>query len=389
MIASSPAVSTATALSTSLRIHHLDKRYGETRALDDVSLEVERGEFVTVLGPSGCGKTTLLRAIAGFVMPDAGEIAIDGVTMTDVPPYRRPTAMVFQSYALFPHLTVAENVAFGLQERPRPERLPKAVIAQRVEAALALVELGGFGGRRIAQLSGGQQQRVALARSLVLEPAVLLLDEPLGALDVLLRRQMQGMLKHLQRQTGITFLVVTHDQEEALTMSDRIVVMHGGRIAQQGTPREIFTRPRSRFVAEFLGDGRRNLLPVTRHPGGQALVAGVAVAAGVLPDGDGVAWAMLPPSRLRLALPGSPDIPAVACQWEARIADVTFRGATISAETTTPDGTRAIADLDADGAAEALRAGELAVAWFDPADLTLITDAIADAEAHPEGMPTP
>ncbi|MGN6485666.1 MAG: ABC transporter ATP-binding protein [Thermomicrobiales bacterium] len=383
MIASAPTVSTAFS-ATSLRVHHLGKRYGETRALDDVSLEVARGELVTVLGPSGCGKTTLLRAIAGFVMPDAGEIAIDGVTMTGVPPYRRPTAMVFQSYALFPHLTVAENVAFGLQERPRPERLPKAVIAERVEAALALVELGGFGGRRIAQLSGGQQQRVALARSLVLEPTVLLLDEPLGALDVLLRRQMQGMLKHLQRQTGITFLAVTHDQEEALTMSDRIVVMHGGRIAQQGTPREVFMRPRSRFVAEFLGDGRRNLLPMTRPPDGRTLVAGVAVDRGVLPvgEGDGAAWAMLPPSRLRLVPLGAP-IPAAACQWEARIADVTFRGATISTETTAPDGTRAIADLDADVAAEAMRTGDLAVAWFDPADLTVIADP------DPEGISTP
>ncbi|MGC4107355.1 MAG: ABC transporter ATP-binding protein [Thermomicrobiales bacterium] len=366
MIASPAAVS----------IRHLVKQYGETRALDDVSLTIERGQFVTVLGPSGCGKTTMLRAIAGFVMPEAGEIAIDGVPMTDVPPYRRPTAMVFQSYALFPHLTVAENVAFGLQEQPRPERVAKAVIAERVDRALAMVELAGFGGRRISALSGGQQQRVALARALVLEPSVLLLDEPLGALDVLLRRQMQGMLKHLQRQTGITFLAVTHDQEEALTMSDRIVVMHDGRIEQDGPPQEVFARPRSRFVAEFMGDGRRNLFPVQRLLDGAILVAGVRMALprdAAVPDGD--CWAMLQPSRLRLVSPDSVEtsgLPAHAPRWETRLMDLTYRGTTVSAETTTPDGIRAIADLDVEGVI--VPVGESVIAWFDPADLTFIPD---------------
>lgn len=368
MIAPSPAVS--------IQARHLVKRYGEVCALDDVSLEVTRGQFVTVLGPSGCGKTTLLRAIAGFVEPDAGQIAIDGVAMTGMPPFRRPTAMVFQSYALFPHLTVAENVAFGLTERARSGRMPKAAIAERVDQALALVELAGYGERRIAALSGGQQQRVALARSLVLEPSVLLLDEPLGALDVLLRRQMQGVLKRLQRQTGITFLAVTHDQEEALTMSDRIVVMHGGRIEQDGTPEEVFARPRSRFVAEFMGDGRRNLFPVMHLPDGRMDIAGAEVAAiraADAPQPD-AAWAMLPPSRLRLASPAG-AVPAGAVRWETRVSEVTYRGGTISAEVTTPDGSRAIADLDA--LLGSVHAGDVVVAWFDPADLTRVPEAIA------------
>ncbi|MGB3328185.1 MAG: ABC transporter ATP-binding protein, partial [Thermomicrobiales bacterium] len=263
-----------------------------------------------------------------------------------------------------------------LREGGRQARLGKQAMADRVERVLALVDLAGFGKRRIAELSGGQQQRVALARSLVLEPSVLLLDEPLGSLDVLLRRQMQGMLKHLQRQTGITFLAVTHDQEEALTLSDRIVVMQGGRIEQDGTPEVVFTRPRSRFVAEFMGDGRRNLFPVRQLPDGAISVAGVRAALphGVAVDGDADHWAMLQPTRLRLGAPDATDIPPTACPWPTRIIDLTYRGTTISAEVTTPDGTRAIADVaaDLDAGGPSLRAGDPVTAWFVPADLTLI-----------------
>ncbi|MGH7334047.1 MAG: ABC transporter ATP-binding protein, partial [Candidatus Rokuibacteriota bacterium] len=200
----------------------LVKRYGATLALDGISLSVAPGEFFTLLGPSGCGKTTTLRSVAGFVTPDAGEVAIDGAKVTGVPPHRRRVGMVFQHYALFPHRTVAQNVGFGL----RMQRVAKADIASRVADALALVQLPSYGGRYPSQLSGGEQQRVALARALVTRPAVLLLDEPLGALDKKLRDHMKIELKRLQREVGITTIYVTHDQEEALTMSDRIAVMH-------------------------------------------------------------------------------------------------------------------------------------------------------------------
>jgi putative spermidine/putrescine transport system ATP-binding protein len=210
---------------------------------------VGAGEFFTLLGPSGCGKTTALRSIAGFVTPDAGEVFIEGSRVTSVPPHRRRVGMVFQHYALFPHRTVAQNIAFGL----RMQRCPRAEIARRVEEALALVQLPGYGTRYPRQLSGGEQQRVALARAVVTHPAVLLLDEPLGALDKKLGERMQVELKRLQREIGITTIYVTHDQEEALTMSDRIAVMRGGRIEQIGGPLDIYERPRSPFVADFIG----------------------------------------------------------------------------------------------------------------------------------------
>jgi spermidine/putrescine transport system ATP-binding protein len=219
-------------------------------AVDDVSLEIEPGEFFSLLGPSGCGKTTTLRMIAGFEMPTSGEIYIEGRPMGETPPFRRNVNTVFQNYALFPHMTVAENVAFGL----RMKRVPRDEIARRVREALQLVRLAGFDDRYPRQLSGGQQQRVALARALINRPRVLLLDEPLGALDLKLRKEMQLELKHLQMTVGITFIYVTHDQEEALTMSDRIAVMNAGRVLQVGTPLEIYERPSSRFVADFIGE---------------------------------------------------------------------------------------------------------------------------------------
>ncbi len=222
----------------------------EFLAVDHINLQIADGEFFSLLGPSGCGKTTTLRMIAGFEMPTSGEIYIHGEPMRNRPPFHRPVNTVFQNYALFPHLTVAENVAFGLEM----ENLPRQQIRSRVADTLALVQLSSMEKRYPRQLSGGQQQRVALARALVKQPGVLLFDEPLGALDLKLRKEMQLELKHMQQQVGITFIYVTHDQEEALTMSDRIAVMHEGRVLQVGTPIEIYESPTSRFVADFIGE---------------------------------------------------------------------------------------------------------------------------------------
>jgi spermidine/putrescine transport system ATP-binding protein len=234
-----------------IEFRQVTKRYGEVVAVDRVDLEVRRGAFHSLLGPSGCGKTTSLRLIAGFEQPSAGDVRIGGRSMVGVPPFRRPVNMVFQQYALFPHLDVADNVGYGLRQRaPRPGR---AEIARRVEETLELVRLPGFGQRRIWELSGGQQQRVALARALINHPTVLLLDEPLAALDRKLRREMQMELQTLQREVGITFVLVTHDQEEALSMSDTISIMREGRIVQTGSPRELYDAPVNRYVADFIG----------------------------------------------------------------------------------------------------------------------------------------
>ena len=238
-----------------IEVAGVGKEFGTATVLNEVDLAIEGGSFVTLLGPSGCGKTTLLRLVAGFLEPSRGAIAIDGAAMQGVPPRQRPIGMVFQNLALFPHLDVFDNVAYGLKVRGTPA----GDIAGRVARFLGLVGLAGFERRRIGQLSGGQKQRVALARSLVLEPAILLLDEPLSALDLQLRRQLQVELKSIQRQLATTFVFVTHDQEEATLLSDIIVVMDGGRVQQVGTPGEIYSRPASPFVARFVGD--INMLP--------------------------------------------------------------------------------------------------------------------------------
>jgi spermidine/putrescine transport system ATP-binding protein len=248
-----------------LELRSVTKCFGTRVAVDAVSLVIPRGAFYSLLGPSGCGKTTMLRLIAGFETPDAGEVLLNGARVNELPPYRRNVSTVFQSYALFPHLSVAGNIEFGL----RQAGLPKAEIARRVERALELVELPGAGPRRPDRLSGGEKQRVALARSLVLEPDVLLLDEPLAALDERLRREMRLELKRLQRAVGISFLFVTHDQEEALTLSDVIAVMNNGRLEQVGAPEEIYRRPRSRFVAAFIGSSNLIQGKVTRVESGR------------------------------------------------------------------------------------------------------------------------
>ncbi len=232
-----------------IEVTNVAKRYGTTLAVSDVSFGVEQGHVLSLLGPSGCGKTTVMRMIAGLIAPSAGSIAIKGQPVTQIPVHKRNVGMLFQNYALFPHLNVARNIAFGLEMR----KLSKAEALRKAEAALAMVRLEGFGERYPHQLSGGQQQRVALARALVIEPAVLLLDEPFGALDKKLRENMQIEMRQLQQRLGITTLMVTHDQDEALTLSDRIAVMYAGRIEQFGTPTEIYERPVSRFVASFIG----------------------------------------------------------------------------------------------------------------------------------------
>jgi spermidine/putrescine transport system ATP-binding protein len=232
-----------------VELQNVSKRFGDTAAVDSVTLGVRRGEFLTLLGPSGCGKTTLLRMIAGFETPDTGRVTLGGRDVTDIPPFHRDVTTVFQQYALFPHMNVFNNAAFGLERK----RVARGDITKRVKDALEMVRLSGLDERQPGELSGGQQQRVALARALVLEPRVLLLDEPLAALDLKLRKQMQLELKGLQRRLGISFVYVTHDQEEALTMSDRVVVMNSGRIEQVGRAEDIYERPLTEFVAGFIG----------------------------------------------------------------------------------------------------------------------------------------
>ncbi|GAA4716451.1 ABC transporter ATP-binding protein [Brevibacillus fulvus] len=235
---------------SSVTLDHVSKRFGNVKGVEDVHITIQSGEFFTFLGPSGCGKTTTLRMIAGFYFPSAGRIQFGQQDVTHLPPHKRNTGMVFQNYALFPHMTVFENIAFGLQVR----KLPKQDIKEKVERAQRLVHLEGYGERRIDQLSGGQQQRVALARALVIEPQILLLDEPLSNLDAKLREETRYEIKRLQSELGITTIYVTHDQAEAMSMSDRIMVMQGGEVQQIGTPYEVYHRPVNRFVASFIGE---------------------------------------------------------------------------------------------------------------------------------------
>ena len=297
----------------------ITKRFGDVVAVDDVDLQIADGEFFALLGPSGCGKTTTLRMIAGLEFPTEGSLRIFGQEVGTLPPNRRPVNTVFQSYALFPHMNVEHNVAFGL----RMQKVRKAEAAERVARAIRLVHMEGMEGRRPTQLSGGQQQRVALARALVNSPKVLLLDEPLGALDLKLRQAMQRELKALQREVGITFVFVTHDQEEALTMSDRIGVMDEGELLQVGTPEEIYERPASRFVADFIG--QTNLLDATvEGPELVCLANGVRVqVATSAPAGTAVAVS-LRPERAEILPPGIE--PGDRPHLKGRLEQVTYLG---------------------------------------------------------------
>jgi iron(III) transport system ATP-binding protein len=267
----------------SIHIRQLVKRFGDFTALRQLDLDIEAGELFFLLGPSGCGKTTLLRAIAGFHFPEEGSIHFGDQDVTKVPPHRRETGMMFQSYALWPHLNVARNVAFGLEER----RVPRPEITRRVEEALAMVKMEGLGTRKINQLSGGQQQRVALARALVVRPRCLLLDEPLSNLDSKLRIEMRGEIRRICKEFGLTAIYVTHDQKEALSIADRMAVLDGGRIAQVGTPEEVYRRPRSALVAAFVGE--TNLIPgkvAASDPAGVAVDTAVGMIHGHVADPD-------------------------------------------------------------------------------------------------------
>jgi spermidine/putrescine transport system ATP-binding protein len=323
-------------------LEHVARHFGTVAAVRDAHFQIGRGEFFSLLGPSGCGKTTTLRLIAGFELPSAGRVLLEGHDVSAVPPYRRRVNTVFQHYALFPHLSVFDNVAFG----PRSSGVSETEIRRRVGDMLAVVRLTDLSGRRPAQLSGGQQQRVALARALVNLPAALLLDEPLGALDLKLRQTMQLELKRIQREVGITFLYVTHDQEEALTMSDRIAVMADGRVEQIGTPEAIYHSPATIFVADFLG--RANLLPArVRMVGGgrvSAVVAGGHLiqvpAPGWSPVAGTEATVMVRPERVRVgpAADGPVALPAT-------VVGAVFQGPVVRCELRTADGTALVAHL--------------------------------------------
>src|SRR5512138_466185 len=287
-----------------IRIENITKKFGEFVAVNDVSLNIYRGEIFCLLGGSGSGKTTLLRMLAGFEQPTSGRIFIDGVPMEGVPPYDRPVNMMFQSYALFPHMTVEQNVAFGLKQ----EGLPRAEIEQRVLEMLAIVKLNGFEKRKPHQLSGGQRQRVALARSLVKRPKLLLLDEPLGALDKKLREHTQFELVNLQEQLGVTFIVVTHDQEEAMTLSSRIGVMEAGRIVQTGTPKDIYEYPNCKYVAEFIGNINVFQGTMIEDEPDHVRIASpemegtIYVNHGVSAASDAVVWAAVRPEKIQLSV---------------------------------------------------------------------------------------
>jgi spermidine/putrescine transport system ATP-binding protein len=337
---------------------HVGKIYGKGAtaviALGDVSIDIEHGEFFTLLGPSGCGKTTLLRCIAGFETPTSGQILLSGQDITHMPPHKRPVNTVFQSYALFPHLTVAQNVGFGLQMQGQS----KTQVNDRVARVLALVKLDDFAGRLPTQLSGGQQQRVALARALAPEPQVLLLDEPLSALDLKLRKEMQSELKRLQVETGITFVFVTHDQEEALTMSNRIGVMSAGALLQVGTPRDIYDRPVDRFVADFIGE--TNFLPGTVDNGSVRIGSGDRLAVRLSGQTGGVTLAVRP-EHIQV---GSPDSGTL----NATITDATYFGTDTHYTLTLADKSTLIARIQS-------RAGA-GLSVGDKVGLTIDTDAV-------------
>jgi len=285
-------------------IRNLSKGYGAIRALDDVCLDVAKGEFFSILGPSGSGKTTLLNIIAGFITPDSGSLCIAGTDVTLLAPHRREIGVVFQNYALFPHMSVRENIAYPLKAR----KFPAARMAEKIEWALEVVQLSGYGERRISQLSGGQKQRVALARALVFEPNLILLDEPLSALDKRLRETMQIELRELHRRIGCTMIYVTHDQKEALTMSDRLAVMDEGRIVQIGPPRSIYDQPVSVFVADFVGES--TLLPVQRDKKNSVLLGKHVISTGAPVPSEG---------DLFLALHSERIVPEVAGQTNAGV----------------------------------------------------------------------
>jgi spermidine/putrescine transport system ATP-binding protein len=327
-----------------IALEDLSRHYGGRAVLDGLDLSIGAGEFFSLLGPSGCGKTTTLRLIAGFEHPDRGRIHLQGRDFTGAPPHRRPVNLVFQNYALFPHLSVWDNVAFG----PRSRRLAEAEVRRRVGEVLEVVRLADLARRRPHQLSGGQQQRVALARALVNVPAALLLDEPLAALDPDLRRSMRSELQRIQRQVGITFLLVTHDREEALSLSDRLAVLQAGRLEQVGTPRQLYERPRSAVVASFLG------------------------AANLLSEGAGAGVRLLRPERLRLRA-GAPAEGERGLR--ARVRELVFQGATVEVRLSTERDQSLVAIDTGAALPNNLRVGSEIWCCWDPADSHLLEES--------------
>lgn len=345
-----------------IEIDHVVKQFGDFVAVDDADFSIGQGEFFSMLGPSGCGKTTTLRMIAGFEQPTSGAVRLDGVDVSKVPPNKRDVNTVFQQYALFPHMNVFDNVAFG----PQSKKVDKATIKKRVTEMLEIVRLTEFASRRPAQLSGGQQQRVALARALVNLPKALLLDEPLGALDLKLRHAMQFELKRIQREVGITFVYVTHDQEEALTMSDRIAVMSDGRVEQIGTPTEIYDNPASVFVAGFIGQA--NLWPATVVQRASDCATVTALGGATLTatchskvDGMGAGAAatlMVRPERITISLTQPASQTGGEQSVNATVTDLTFQGPIVRLALEAADGSPIIANVDPDADLPLLRPGD-------------------------------
>ncbi len=353
-----------------IEIDHVTKRFDDYLAVDDADFTIAAGEFFSMLGPSGCGKTTTLRMIAGFETPTTGAIRLEGADVSRVPPHKRNVNTVFQHYALFPHMTVWDNVAYG----PRSMKKDKAEVTRRVDEILEIVKLTDFAKRKPSQLSGGQQQRVALARALVNYPSALLLDEPLGALDLKLRHAMQFELKRIQREVGITFIYVTHDQEEALTMSDRIAVMNAGKVEQLGSPTEIYDSPSSVFVASFIGQTNLWRGKQTGMAGGLAELAVLGTTLRARPgetkiETGGEATLMIRPERVRVTMDApSGDVVTVP----ASVTDLTFQGPVVRLSLAAADGSPIVAHVGAEDDLPLLRPGDqVHVSWAPEASLVL------------------
>ena len=352
---------------TLLSLQHISKNFGEGDVLRDISLDVARGEFVTLLGASGCGKTTTLRIISGLETPDEGSVILNGKDVTDLPPEKRPVNTVFQSYALFPHMNVEKNVGYGLRVRG----MDKKAAAARISEMLELVQMGDYAKRMPVQLSGGQRQRIAIARALAPEPALLLLDEPLGALDLQLRRQMQLELKRLQKKLGITFVYITHDQEEAINMSDRIAVMRGGRFEQIGTPEEIYDEPKTRYVAQFIG--RSTLLSGRVESVGRDTAVIRGACGGFTVDASRAKLTVgetcelcVRTERMRVS-----STPIDGFNIPATVREARYAGGSVLTYLTLADGSEAVATSEG-RLADALEAGANAYLYWDPAQAAVI-----------------
>ena len=352
---------------TLLSLQHITKNFGEGDVLRDISLDVARGEFVTLLGASGCGKTTTLRIISGLETPDEGTVLLDGKDVTVLPPERRPVNTVFQSYALFPHMNVEKNVAYGLRVRG----MDKASIAKRVREMLELVQMEDYAKRMPSQLSGGQRQRIAIARALAPEPELLLLDEPLGALDLQLRRQMQLELKRLQKKLGITFVYITHDQEEAINMSDRIAVMRGGRFEQIGTPEEIYDEPKTHYVAQFIG--RSTILDGTVESVGRntAVIRGTCGsfrvdASRALLIAEESCEVCVRTERMRAS-----SVPIEGFDLPATVREARYAGGSVLTYVTLKNGAEAVATSEG-RLSDALKPGSTAYLYWNPAQAAVI-----------------